>query len=142
MRSQITHTLSPLYKGLMMMANALSVIDHCGFKSSNQVATSKKVRDYTCQVFGDYNERVSTTVSQIRSFKFATNVEDALNEEATTSLGRLAYFGMSSNLLLYFRVELNQHSATTSRNLSNWTATSQHWNEHFLLMAILENIGL
>ncbi|KAJ9548522.1 hypothetical protein OSB04_021065 [Centaurea solstitialis] len=28
---------------------------------------------------------------------------------------------MSSNLLLYFKLELNQHSATASRNLSNWT---------------------
>ncbi|KAL8236719.1 hypothetical protein R6Q59_017800 [Mikania micrantha] len=40
---------------------------------------------------------------------------------ATASFERLAYFGMSSNLLLYFKVELNQHSATASRNLSNWT---------------------
>ena len=40
---------------------------------------------------------------------------------ATASLERLAYFGMSSNLLLYFKLELNQHSATASRNLSNWT---------------------
>ncbi|KAL7589122.1 hypothetical protein Lser_V15G38318 [Lactuca serriola] len=40
---------------------------------------------------------------------------------ATASLERLAFFGMSSNLLLYFKLELNQHSATASRNLSNWT---------------------
>ncbi|GKB07860.1 NRT1/ PTR family 8.1-like protein [Tanacetum coccineum] len=40
---------------------------------------------------------------------------------ATASLERLAYFGMCSNLLLYFKLELNQHSATASRNLSNWT---------------------
>ncbi|KAL9993725.1 putative bacterial ABC-type protein transporter [Helianthus debilis subsp. tardiflorus] len=40
---------------------------------------------------------------------------------ATASLERLAYFGMSSNLLLYFTGELDQHSATASRNLSNWT---------------------
>ncbi|XP_022037333.1 protein NRT1/ PTR FAMILY 8.2 isoform X3 [Helianthus annuus] len=40
---------------------------------------------------------------------------------ATASLERLAYYGMSSNLLLYFTGELDQHSATASRNLSNWT---------------------
>lgn len=40
---------------------------------------------------------------------------------ATASLERLAYFGMSSNLLMYFTLELNEHSATASRNLSNWT---------------------
>lgn len=36
---------------------------------------------------------------------------------------RLAYYGMSTNLLLYFKNHLNQHSATASRNLSNWSGT-------------------
>ncbi|KAI3473896.1 hypothetical protein Pfo_028083 [Paulownia fortunei] len=36
---------------------------------------------------------------------------------------RLAYYGMSSNLLLYFTNQLNQHSATASKNLSNWSGT-------------------
>nr|XP_043636528.1 protein NRT1/ PTR FAMILY 8.1-like [Erigeron canadensis] len=36
---------------------------------------------------------------------------------------RLAYYGMSTNLLLYFKNNLNQHSATASRNLSNWSGT-------------------
>nr|XP_043619594.1 protein NRT1/ PTR FAMILY 8.2-like [Erigeron canadensis] len=40
---------------------------------------------------------------------------------ATASFERLAFFGMSANLLLYFKYELNEHSATASRNLSNWT---------------------
>ncbi|KAL0448361.1 UNVERIFIED_CONTAM: protein NRT1/ PTR FAMILY 8.1 [Sesamum latifolium] len=35
----------------------------------------------------------------------------------------LAYYGMSSNLLLYYTSQLNQHSATASRNLSNWLGT-------------------
>ncbi|XP_076946664.1 protein NRT1/ PTR FAMILY 8.2-like [Bidens hawaiensis] len=39
---------------------------------------------------------------------------------ASASLERLAYFGMSSNLLLYFTGDLDQHSATASTNLSNW----------------------
>ncbi|KAL3829086.1 hypothetical protein ACJIZ3_017888 [Penstemon smallii] len=36
---------------------------------------------------------------------------------------RLAYYGMTSNLLLYFKNQLNQHSADASRNLSNWSGT-------------------
>ncbi|KAL3829104.1 hypothetical protein ACJIZ3_017906 [Penstemon smallii] len=36
---------------------------------------------------------------------------------------RLAYYGMSSNLMLYFTNQLNQHSATASKNLSNWSGT-------------------
>lgn len=36
---------------------------------------------------------------------------------------RLAYYGMSSNLLLYFTNQLNQHTATASKNLSNWSGT-------------------
>lgn len=36
---------------------------------------------------------------------------------------RLAYYGMSMNLLLYFKNELHQHSATASKNLSNWSGT-------------------
>ncbi|KAK4412418.1 protein NRT1/ PTR FAMILY 8.1 [Sesamum alatum] len=36
---------------------------------------------------------------------------------------RLAYYGMSSNLLVYFTTQLNQHSATASKNLSNWSGT-------------------
>ncbi|KAL8525722.1 hypothetical protein ACS0TY_015096 [Phlomoides rotata] len=36
---------------------------------------------------------------------------------------RLAYYGMSSNLLVYFTSQLNQHSATASKNLSNWSGT-------------------
>ncbi|KAM7522101.1 hypothetical protein LguiA_012003 [Lonicera macranthoides] len=36
---------------------------------------------------------------------------------------RLAYYGMSTNLLLYFKHHLNQHSTVASRNLSNWSGT-------------------
>ncbi|KAL2240123.1 protein NRT1/ PTR FAMILY 8.1-like [Sesamum indicum] len=36
---------------------------------------------------------------------------------------RLAFYGMSSNLLLYYTTQLNQHSATASKNLSNWLGT-------------------
>ncbi|XP_071700967.1 protein NRT1/ PTR FAMILY 8.2-like [Rutidosis leptorrhynchoides] len=36
---------------------------------------------------------------------------------------RLAYYGMSSNLVRYFKYHLNQHSADASRNLSTWTGT-------------------
>ncbi|KAL6585564.1 hypothetical protein OROMI_002208 [Orobanche minor] len=36
---------------------------------------------------------------------------------------RLAYYGMSTNLLLYFTDQLNQHSATASKSLSNWSGT-------------------
>ncbi|KAL0378321.1 UNVERIFIED_CONTAM: protein NRT1/ PTR FAMILY 8.1 [Sesamum radiatum] len=36
---------------------------------------------------------------------------------------RLAYYGMSSNLLLYYTTQLNQHSAIASKNLSNWLGT-------------------
>ncbi|CAI9106917.1 OLC1v1006164C1 [Oldenlandia corymbosa var. corymbosa] len=36
---------------------------------------------------------------------------------------RLAYYGMSSNLIIYFTQQLNQHTATASRNLSNWSGT-------------------
>ncbi|KAH6810508.1 peptide transporter 1 [Perilla frutescens var. frutescens] len=36
---------------------------------------------------------------------------------------RLAYYGMSSNLFLYFTNQLNQHNAEASRNQSNWSGT-------------------
>ncbi|KAL5580819.1 hypothetical protein UlMin_013261 [Ulmus minor] len=36
---------------------------------------------------------------------------------------RLAYYGMSSNLVVYFKYHLNQHSATASRNNLNWGGT-------------------
>ncbi|XP_076946701.1 protein NRT1/ PTR FAMILY 8.2-like [Bidens hawaiensis] len=36
---------------------------------------------------------------------------------------RLAYYGMSSNLVRYFKYHLNEHSATASRNLSTWSGT-------------------
>lgn len=36
---------------------------------------------------------------------------------------RLAYYGMSTNLVLYFKNRLNQHSATASKNVSNWSGT-------------------
>lgn len=36
---------------------------------------------------------------------------------------RLAYYGMSSNLVRYFKYHLNEHSSTASRNLSAWTGT-------------------
>lgn len=36
---------------------------------------------------------------------------------------RLAYYGISSNLLLYFKNQLNEHSVTASTNRSNWTGT-------------------
>ncbi|KAF3439538.1 hypothetical protein FNV43_RR17816 [Rhamnella rubrinervis] len=36
---------------------------------------------------------------------------------------RLAYYGMSTNLVLYFKHRLNQHSATASRNVNNWSGT-------------------
>ncbi|KAG7947163.1 hypothetical protein I3843_14G080200 [Carya illinoinensis] len=36
---------------------------------------------------------------------------------------RLAYYGMSSNFVLYFKNQLHQHSATATRNNSNWNGT-------------------
>lgn len=36
---------------------------------------------------------------------------------------RLAYYGMSSNLVLYFKHQLNQQSATASKNQSDWAGT-------------------
>ncbi|GJU44748.1 NRT1/ PTR family 8.2-like protein [Tanacetum coccineum] len=36
---------------------------------------------------------------------------------------RLAYYGMSTNLVLYFKHNLNQHSATASKKFSNWQGT-------------------
>lgn len=36
---------------------------------------------------------------------------------------RLAYYGMSTNLVLYFKERLHQHSATASKNVSNWGGT-------------------
>ncbi|GER28116.1 major facilitator superfamily protein, partial [Striga asiatica] len=36
---------------------------------------------------------------------------------------RLAYYGMSSNLIVYFTKQLNQHKTTASKNLSNWSGT-------------------
>ncbi|KVH94674.1 Major facilitator superfamily domain, general substrate transporter, partial [Cynara cardunculus var. scolymus] len=36
---------------------------------------------------------------------------------------RLAYYGMSTNLLLYFKNNLDQHSVTASKNYSNWSGT-------------------
>ncbi|KAL1541106.1 protein NRT1/ PTR FAMILY 8.1-like [Salvia divinorum] len=36
---------------------------------------------------------------------------------------RLAYYGMSSNLVVYFKKRLNQHSTTASNNVSNWSGT-------------------
>ncbi|XP_027932616.1 protein NRT1/ PTR FAMILY 8.1-like [Vigna unguiculata] len=36
---------------------------------------------------------------------------------------RLAYYGMSTNLVLYFKNRLHQHSATASNNVSNWSGT-------------------
>jgi peptide/histidine transporter 3/4 len=36
---------------------------------------------------------------------------------------RLAYYGMSSNLVLYFKHQLNQQSATASKNQSDWSGT-------------------
>ncbi|XP_027174859.1 protein NRT1/ PTR FAMILY 8.2-like [Coffea eugenioides] len=36
---------------------------------------------------------------------------------------RLAYYGMSSNLMIYFTNQLNQHTAEASRNVSNWSGT-------------------
>ncbi|XP_027110467.1 protein NRT1/ PTR FAMILY 8.2 [Coffea arabica] len=36
---------------------------------------------------------------------------------------RLAYYGMSSNLMIYFTKQLNQHTAEASRNVSNWSGT-------------------
>ncbi|THG22612.1 protein NRT1/ PTR FAMILY 8.2-like [Camellia sinensis] len=36
---------------------------------------------------------------------------------------RLAYYGMSSNLVLYFKHQLNQPSATASKNQSDWSGT-------------------
>ncbi|KAL4610775.1 hypothetical protein ACB092_08G076100 [Castanea dentata] len=36
---------------------------------------------------------------------------------------RLAYYGMSTNLVLYFKNRLDQHSATASNNVSNWSGT-------------------
>ncbi|KAI3801472.1 hypothetical protein L1987_29577 [Smallanthus sonchifolius] len=36
---------------------------------------------------------------------------------------RLAFYGMSSNLVRYFKYHLNEHSVTASRNLSTWSGT-------------------
>ncbi|CAN4112955.1 unnamed protein product [Withania somnifera] len=36
---------------------------------------------------------------------------------------RLAYYGMSTNLVVYFKTQLNQQSATASKNQSNWSGT-------------------
>ncbi|TQE00946.1 hypothetical protein C1H46_013486 [Malus baccata] len=36
---------------------------------------------------------------------------------------RLAYYGMSSNLVIYFKSQLNQTSAATAKNNSNWGGT-------------------
>ncbi|KAF5751397.1 protein NRT1/ PTR FAMILY 8.1-like [Tripterygium wilfordii] len=36
---------------------------------------------------------------------------------------RLAYYGMSSNLVTYFKYRLNQHSATATRSNLNWSGT-------------------
>ncbi|CAN1150700.1 Protein NRT1/ PTR FAMILY 8.2 [Linum perenne] len=36
---------------------------------------------------------------------------------------RLAYYGMSSNLVLYFKNRLNQSSATATKNNSDWSGT-------------------
>nr|XP_043621244.1 protein NRT1/ PTR FAMILY 8.2-like [Erigeron canadensis] len=36
---------------------------------------------------------------------------------------RLAFYGMSSNLVRYFKYQLNEHSATASRNSSTWAGT-------------------
>ncbi|KAI9117726.1 hypothetical protein K1719_011141 [Acacia pycnantha] len=36
---------------------------------------------------------------------------------------RLAYYGMSTNLVLYFKKRLRQQSATASKNVSDWIGT-------------------
>ncbi|KAI6671007.1 hypothetical protein NL676_005892 [Syzygium grande] len=36
---------------------------------------------------------------------------------------RLAYYGMSSNLVLYFKIRLHQRSTTASNNVTNWGGT-------------------
>ncbi|KAK4275196.1 hypothetical protein QN277_018322 [Acacia crassicarpa] len=36
---------------------------------------------------------------------------------------RLAYYGMSSNLVLYFKNRMGQHSATASKNVADWSGT-------------------
>ncbi|RDY04915.1 Protein NRT1/ PTR FAMILY 8.1 [Mucuna pruriens] len=36
---------------------------------------------------------------------------------------RLAYYGMSTNLVTYFTTQLHQHSATASKNVANWGGT-------------------
>ncbi|XP_030447506.1 protein NRT1/ PTR FAMILY 8.1-like [Syzygium oleosum] len=36
---------------------------------------------------------------------------------------RLAYYGMSTNLVLYFKNRLHQHSTTASNNVTNWGGT-------------------
>ncbi|XP_031113776.1 protein NRT1/ PTR FAMILY 8.2-like [Ipomoea triloba] len=36
---------------------------------------------------------------------------------------RLAYYGMSSNLMIYFQTRLNQSTTRASKNLSNWSGT-------------------
>ncbi|CAN4101026.1 unnamed protein product [Withania somnifera] len=36
---------------------------------------------------------------------------------------RLAYYGINTNLVLYFKKRLNQHSAVASKNVSNWSGT-------------------
>ncbi|TKY56441.1 NRT1/ PTR FAMILY 8.1 [Spatholobus suberectus] len=36
---------------------------------------------------------------------------------------RLAYYGMSTNLVTYFKNQLHQHGATASKNVANWGGT-------------------
>ncbi|XP_061347200.1 protein NRT1/ PTR FAMILY 8.1-like [Gastrolobium bilobum] len=36
---------------------------------------------------------------------------------------RLAYYGMSTNLVVYFKYHLHQHSATASKNVADWGGT-------------------
>lgn len=36
---------------------------------------------------------------------------------------RLAYYGMSSNLVVYFKEQLCQHNATAANNVTNWSGT-------------------
>ncbi|KAM3300990.1 protein NRT1/ PTR FAMILY 8.1 isoform X1 [Capsicum chacoense] len=36
---------------------------------------------------------------------------------------RLAYYGMSTNLVVYFKTQLDQHSATAAKNQANWSGT-------------------
>ncbi|KAG5522986.1 hypothetical protein RHGRI_034957 [Rhododendron griersonianum] len=49
--------------------------------------------------------------------------DGTVDYRGTECCERLAYYGMSSNLVLYFKHRLNQQSGTASKNQSHWAGT-------------------